>query len=93
MSDVVRTYVKRPVQVQAIRWSGAVSSALRAFLGGVPWLVDRTHLLIPTLEGEMRSSPGDYIIRGVTGEVYPCRGDIFKATYEAVLESDPGTAQ
>lgn len=86
MSDVVRTYVKRPVQVQAIRWSGAVSSALRAFLGGVPWLVDRTHLLIPTLEGEMRASPGAYIIRGVAGELYSCRADIFRATYEEVTD-------
>ncbi|MFD1431223.1 hypothetical protein [Lacticaseibacillus yichunensis] len=38
--------------------------------------------IIQTLEGEMIASPGDYIIRGVMGELYPCKPDIFKATYE-----------
>jgi hypothetical protein len=37
-----------------------------------------------TLEGNMRISGGDYIIRGVQGEFYPCKPDIFAATYEAV---------
>jgi hypothetical protein len=40
-------------------------------------------VLIETLEGRMIASPGDWIIRGVQGEFYPCRGDIFAATYEA----------
>lgn len=39
---------------------------------------------IPTLEGTMTASPGDWIIRGVKGEFYPCKPDIFDATYEAV---------
>lgn len=42
------------------------------------------YLEIPTLEGVMRSSVGDYIIRGVKGEYYPCKPDIFKMTYEPV---------
>ena len=41
-------------------------------------------ILIDTLEGKMRANPGDWIIRGVKGEFYPCRDDIFAATYEAV---------
>lgn len=40
-------------------------------------------LLIPTPEGEMRAMPGDYIIKGVNGEFYPCKPDIFEKTYEA----------
>jgi hypothetical protein len=40
--------------------------------------------LIPTLEGVMRADIGDWIIRGVAGEFYPCKPDIFEATYEAV---------
>lgn len=40
------------------------------------------HFLIATLEGVMRANPGDYIIRGVQGEFYPCKPDIFEATYE-----------
>ena len=39
---------------------------------------------IPTLEGEMIASIGDYIIRGVQGEYYPCKPDIFEMTYETV---------
>ena len=41
---------------------------------------------ISTLEGTMRADPGDWIIRGVKGEFYPCKPDIFEATYEAVEE-------
>ncbi len=43
-------------------------------------------LEIFTLEGTMRANVGDYIIRGVQGEFYPCRADIFKATYELVCD-------
>ena len=39
-------------------------------------------VLIDTLEGEMRADPGDYIITGIKGETYPCKPDIFEATYE-----------
>ena len=41
-------------------------------------------MLIRTLEGTMRADPGDWIITGVQGETYPCKPDIFEATYEAV---------
>lgn len=41
-------------------------------------------LTIPTLEGDMNASPGDWIIRGIQGEFYPCKPDIFEQTYEAI---------
>lgn len=41
-------------------------------------------LVISTLEGEMRCSKGDWIIRGIKGEIYPCKPDIFELTYEAI---------
>lgn len=44
------------------------------------------HLDIETLEGTMRASPGDWIIRGVKDELYPCKPDVFEATYEPVEE-------
>lgn len=44
-------------------------------------------LSIRTLEGVMQADPGDWIIRGVQGEFYPCKPDIFEATYEAVEDS------
>lgn len=43
-------------------------------------------IFIPTLEGEMRADPNDYIIKGVNGEFYPCKPDIFEKTYEVVQE-------
>jgi hypothetical protein len=48
---------------------------------------------IDTLEGTMRADPGDYIITGVKGERYPCKPDIFAATYEAVADLTHATAQ
>ena len=46
------------------------------------WL--NNNLIIPTLEGDHRADPGDWIICGVAGEFYPCKPAIFEATYEAV---------
>lgn len=42
-------------------------------------------LIIPTLEGNHEARPGDFIIRGVQGEIYPCKPDIFRATYERAI--------
>ena len=55
-------------------------------LGYVPALGT---LDIPTLEGTMTAQPGDWIIRGVQGEIYPCKPDIFEATYEPVDDVHP----
>lgn len=53
---------------------------------GIDFVPPLGTLGIPTLEGVMTASPGDYIIRGVQGEFYPCKPDIFEQTYEAVDE-------
>lgn len=50
-----------------------------------PYSDEPEHIAIDTLEGTMRALPGDWIIRGVQGEFYPCKPDIFVATYEEVL--------
>ena len=47
-------------------------------------VVERPYLRIVTLEGTMTADPKDWIICGVKGEIYPCKPDIFEATYEAV---------
>ena len=49
---------------------------------GVPYF----SIFIPTLEGEMRAEPYDYIIKGVNGEFYPCKPDIFEKTYDVIEE-------
>lgn len=46
------------------------------------------YVVIHTLEGNMRGNPLDFVIRGVNGEIYPCKPDIFEATYESVGQDD-----
>ena len=50
-------------------------------------IIERKGMKIPTLEGGMTASMGDYIIKGIQGEFYPCKPDIFEATYEVANES------
>jgi len=49
---------------------------------------DKKSVFIETLEGEMKASPGDYIIKGINGELYPCKPDIFEKTYEEVVDNN-----
>ena len=51
---------------------------------GIGYTPPDGNLMIPTLEGAMTASPGDWIIKGVKGELYPCKPDIFEMTYEPV---------
>jgi hypothetical protein len=60
-------------------WCGGVSHMMESPFSSIP---EGIH--IPTLEGMMLAQPGDWIIRGVAGEFYPCRPDIFDATYEPI---------
>jgi hypothetical protein len=83
-------YRKKPIVVDAVQWLNKKITVppgpewfLEAEESGVIQLAGTT-LFIKTLEGEMRAEPGDWIIRGVKGEIYPCKPDIFAATYEEV---------
>ncbi len=76
-------YRKKPVVIEAIQFTGRNDAECLAFCPIARDPVDRkANLIIPTLEGEMLVSVGDWIIRGVKGEFYPCKPDIFEATYE-----------
>lgn len=69
-------YRKKPVVIEAMR--------LGVDCHDVDRILDaNTRSLAQTLEGVMVAEPGDYIIRGVQGEFYPCKADIFESTYEA----------
>lgn len=76
---------KKPVVIEAVQWDGthATRLILRDF---ITQRVDERgeRVAIETLEGWMTADKGDWIIRGVKGEFYPCKPDIFAATYEAV---------
>lgn len=78
-------YRKRPVVIEAIQWTGKNRGELEYWFGNVALNFSPVGTLtIATLEGIMKASVGDYIIKGVHGELYPCKPDIFEETYEAV---------
>ncbi len=77
---------KKPVVVEAIQWDGNISTVEKLIEGSTCESVEQglfdPALVIITLEGKMRAEVGDWIIRGVKGELYPCKPDIFAQTYE-----------
>lgn len=77
-------YRKKPVVIEAIQWTGENCAEIDAFLDDTEETTPGGPIVIETLEGDMTAQVGDWIIRGVQGELYPCKPDIFAATYEAV---------
>ena len=95
MTATPAKFRKKPLEVEAMQWDGTRASALAIkdwadnaagqltinFAGS-----DQVSVLtVVTLEGEMRAQPRDWIIRGIKGEFYPCKPDIFAGTYDAVV--------
>ena len=94
---MIKQYRKKPVVVTAIQWDGKNLEEIKDFVGdslnysildtawevgkGIPYV----YMAIKTLEGSMEVSKGDYVIKGVKGEFYPCKPDIFERTYEEVF--------
>lgn len=85
-------YRKKPIVIEAIQWTG---DNLFECLNFIDYTQSEIYNIfhncnneigIQTLEGTMLASVGDYIIRGVAGEFYPCKPDIFEKTYEKVEE-------
>ena len=93
-------YRKRPVNIEALQWTGKNHREMFDFLAygtkhdspietsGVNFYIDHGKveggLIIKTMEGEHIASIGDYIIKGIAGEFYPCKPDIFEKTYEKI---------
>lgn len=84
----MKRYRKKPVVIEAITWNGDPSrlGLLTSLDESIKYHADRG-LEIVTLEGTMTVSIGDYIIKGIQGEFYPCKPDIFFATYEIVEDT------
>lgn len=93
-------YRKKPVIIEAIKWDGSHKSTkdilnlmgqnvstdtiTQAKFDEYVFYSNKEGLLINTLEGKLRASVGDYIIKGIQGEFYPCKPDIFEKTYELI---------
>ncbi|MEU0098274.1 hypothetical protein [Streptomyces sp. NPDC006267] len=88
----MQKYRKLPVEIEAVHLNSDTTPAKVAYWcgGRVAPHPEQNYtggdlvIEIDTLEGTMRAEPGDWIIKGVKGEFYPCRDDIFRATYEQV---------
>lgn len=80
-------YTKKPVTIEAVQFDGKNFDEIAAFAGD-SYSTENVRtgpqaLYILTAEGPLHASPGDWIIKGVKGEFYPCKPDIFAATYDA----------
>ena len=85
-------YRKKPVEVEAVKFEdttesiSAIAEIAHDNLIRVDYRQKPVVMYIPTLEGVMTAQVGDYIIRGIEGELYPCKPDIFEKTYERVSD-------
>jgi len=86
INNMSNKYRKKPVVIQAVQWTGKNHQEIVDFTDGtnIHKPVDSRSFSIPTLEGEMLANVGDYIIKGVKGEFYPCKPDIFELTYDKI---------
>jgi hypothetical protein len=93
-------YRKKPIEIEAVQFTGEIDDEIANFLKGQKVdvglhttlsdegkvLGSEKYIILKTLEGEMKVIKGDWIIKGVKGEFYPCKPDIFDETYEEVKE-------
>ncbi|TCQ82601.1 hypothetical protein EDF68_101992 [Ochrobactrum sp. BH3] len=96
----MQKFRKKPVVIEAIKYNGTIGTAnyILSWIGDHGAKAKRAHntkpeagIVINTLEGDMTAVPGDWIIKGIKGEFYPCKPDIFTATYDPVVEEDEFT--
>jgi hypothetical protein len=78
----MKQYRKKPVVINALQFDGKNWEAIGEFVGQQAECRGKEVLVIKTLEGDMLANVGDWIIKGVKGEFYPCKPDIFAATYD-----------
>ena len=90
---MVKLYVKKPIPVEAVQWDGTNTKELFELSRDIRFIYHEnenkevdTECYVQTLEGNLYAKVGDYIIKGVRGEVYPCACDIFEETYDEVIQ-------
>ena len=87
---MIKTFVKKPVKVKAVQWTGDNYEEIADFICHVchVYHLNDKYVIIDMLEGAYCLRNGDWIIRGVNGEIYLCESDIFENTYEEVKTND-----
>lgn len=95
---MVNRYKTKPCEIEAIQWNGTNLKEIKDFVGNslsysicdTAWEVGKgipfVFMKIKTLEGDMQANEGDYIIKGLRGEFYPCKPDVFEKKYEIITE-------
>jgi len=89
-------YRKKPIVIEATKLTRNLAESVVSFVGLSnidtynlgEFSEDSCYINIITLEGTMTASEGDYIIKGIKGEFYPCKPDIFEASYERVTDDE-----
>lgn len=88
----MQKFVKKPVVIEAIQYDGANITEIETFVGEkLPTIMTSdlgAQLVLSTLEGDMKVTKGDYVIKGIKGEFYPCKPDIFKQSYNMIKENN-----
>ena len=79
---------KKPVVVEYMQFTGLNHQQIHYFIDDDSWSTGEETIEIVTLEGIMTAMKGDYIIKGVNNEFYPCKPDIFHKTYEIIKEEE-----
>ena len=86
---MVKKYKTKPCEIEAIEWDGGNTREIARFTNGKATLQlvyssMSFELVVETLEGNMMATVGDFIIKGLRGEFYPCKSDIFHKKYEEI---------
>lgn len=84
---MIKKYVKKPVVISAVQFNGENIDEISYFANDgkyIGYSIERDQYFIRTLEGDHYITNGDFIIRGVEGEYYPCKAEIFKKTYDEI---------
>jgi hypothetical protein len=84
---MIQKFVKRPIEIEAIQWKGDNDLEIRMFMNQ-PLNIEEGEVIFRTLEGLEHASVGDWIIKGIKGEFYPCKPDVFERTYEKSKEPE-----
>ena len=87
---MVKKYKTKPCEIEAIKWTSDNFEEIAKFTNYKAYMElmyssMKEELIIKTLEGDMMATVGDYIIKGLRGEFYPCKPDVFHKKYEEIL--------